>query len=136
MKYLILCLTLALSLTACQKMDDNGDLGGTWQLLSWETKADGRVVATKEDRIFYYFQGELMKTQILTEELSYLSTFHTTPDSLIVDRVYMRPNDTLVPVDSLRRYGATASGRFHFDVLSADRLVLSNEDNVLTFRKY
>lgn len=136
MKKIILCLALVATLAACSKMDDNGDLGGTWQLTSWMTKADSAIVATNADAIYYYFQGELMKTQKLGEEVYYLAQFHYTADSLYVDKIYMAPFDSIVPPDSLSRYGFTSSGAFHFDVLTGKSMVLSNEDNVLTFRKY
>lgn len=135
MKQILLSLTLLFALSACSKMDDNGDFGGTWQLTSWITKSDSTVVATNADAIYYYVQGELMKTQKLGEEVFYLMTFRTTSDSLFIDQIYMSPFDSIVPPDSLARFGFTPSGSFRFDALSSKSMVLSNEENVLTFRK-
>ena len=39
-------------------------------------------------------------------------------------------------MDDLSKYGVPSSGSFHIDVLNGDEMVLSDPDNVLTFRKY
>ena len=36
MKKIIIALLVAVTITACQKEDDNGDLGGFWKLLKIE----------------------------------------------------------------------------------------------------
>ena len=43
---------------SCAKMDDNGDLGGQWQLTEWRDKATGAIKATKETGIYYALQLE------------------------------------------------------------------------------
>ena len=124
--YIILCALAFAGLagvSSCEKMDDNGDLGGNWQLVSWERLSDGSLVATNADSIFYTFQGKLMKTQRMSQPDFFLATFRTTTDSLVAP-------------SALSAYGVSPSGRFHFDHLSSSRLVLSTETSRLTFRKY
>lgn len=133
----ILLLVLALAgVASCEKMDDNGDLGGNWQLTSWQRLSDGSVVATNADSIFYTFQGKLMKTQRMSQSDFFLATFRTTADSLVMLNIYASPYDSLVAPSALSAYGVSPSGRFHFDRLSSSRLVLSTETDRLTFRKY
>ena len=127
--YIILCALAFAGLagvSSCEKMDDNGDLGGNWQLISWERLSDGSLVATNADSIFYTFQGKLMKTQRMSQPDFFLATFRTTADSLVM----------LIAPSALSAYGVSPSGRFHFDHLSSSRLVLSTETSRLTFRKY
>lgn len=137
--YIILCALAFAGLagvSSCEKMDDNGDLGGNWQLVSWERLSDGSLVATNADSIFYTIQGKLMKTQRMSQPDFFLATFRTTTDSLVMLNIYASPYDSLVAPSALSAYGVSPSGRFHFDHLSSSRLVLSTETSRLTFRKY
>lgn len=137
--YIIVCVlltTVAAGFSSCDKMDDNGDLGGNWQLTSWERLSDGAILATNADSIFYTFQGELMKTQRMSSLDFFLATFRTTADSLVMLRIYASPYDSVVAPSALAEYGVSPSGRFHFDHLSSSQMVLSTETDRLTFRKY
>jgi len=135
MKKLLFCLIICPILAACDKMDDNGDLGGYWQLLTWEKQSDGQVVADKTSHIFYCVSRELISMANTATGTTYLSTFHRTTDSLFLDATYSVP-DTLREVTVLEPFGADETGRFRIVQLTGDRLVLSNTKNVLTFRKY
>lgn len=132
----IFLLSIILCFTACEKMDDNGDLGGNWQLTSWQRLSDGAILATNADSIYYTFQGKLMKTQRMSQETFFLMTFSATGDSLILHDIYASPYDSIVSPSALSAYGVSPSGRFHFDKLSSSRLILSTETDRLTFRKY
>lgn len=134
--YSLLFVLALVGVASCEKMDDNGDLGGNWQLTSWQRLSDGSVVATNADSIFYTFQGKLMKTQRMSQSDFFLATFRTTADSLVMLNIYASPYDSLVAPSALSAYGVSPSGRFHFDHLSSSRLVLSTETDRLTFRKY
>ena len=95
--YIILCALAFAGLagvSSCEKMDDNGDLGGNWQLISWERLSDGSLVATNADSIFYTFQGKLMKTQRMSQPDFFLATFRTTTDSLVMLNIYASPPTT------------------------------------------
>lgn len=140
MKKYIACVILSVvMLSACDnKRDHNGDFGGYWQMVEWRDNYD-EVVATKEDRIFYSVQLNLMKFQKITDNYYdyYLSYFNRTKDSLIVYRPVKFANDSLVSLSDLARYGVPSDGRFHVDVLNEEHMQLSSpETGVLVFRKY
>lgn len=117
-------------------MDNNGDLGGAWQLLSWQDAETGDIVAEKSARIYYYFSRQLLRMQRLDEAFYYLSTFHRAADSLFLDAVYSSPYDSTATYTDLAPYGVSSTGRFRIVSLSGNSLVLSNEKSLLTFRKY
>lgn len=135
-RYLLPLLIATLCLAACSKVDNNGDLGGAWQLVSQTEKDGGAVVATKENYIFYYFSRNLMRLQQATVPDFYLCTFRHTADSLFIGEVHATPDDALTDYAELALFGVTPTGRFGIDHLDRDRLVLSNERYILTFRKY
>lgn len=122
--------------TACSKLDDNGDFGGSWQLLEWTDKADGKVVATNADGIYLNVRNELINIQSTSRDGVYLATFSLTADSLILHDIYLRPDDTLVPADSLRPYGDDGTGRYAVESLTSSRMTLVNRTARLVFRKY
>lgn len=126
----------AVTLLSCDKVDDNGDLGGMWQLTEWKAVPDGTVVATKEDAIFYSVQLNLMKFS-RDNDLSncHLARFSHKGDSLFVGKVYARPLDKEVQVADLAKYGVPASGRFAIE-LNSKHMVLRSDEAVLKFRKY
>lgn len=131
-------LFLPFVLFSCDKEDDNGRLGGLWQMKEWKAVPSGEIKATKEDRIFYSVQLDLMKFQKIGDTGSdyFLSRFSHKGDSLIIGTVYSRPKDSIVSVSLLAPYGVPADGRFHIDHLSDHTLVLSSDSALLTFRKY
>ncbi len=137
MKKYLLGLLLLLCFTACNKMDDSGDLGGLWQLTSWVKKAEpSTTYKDKTSRIFYAFNLGIMKTQNMYHSEFYLSRFSIKGDSLHIGNIYAQPGDALSPIEVLGEYGADATGRFKIDKLTDDNLQLSNSENILTFRKY
>ena len=134
-----LLLLLTLVLAACDKTDVNGDLDGNWQLTSWVDRQSGDTVATNHNRrIYYTVKYDILQTRDLDKgyDTFHLSYFHYTRDSLFIDRTFHRPFDTEEPIDSLARYGCTTDGKFAIKTLTGKRLVLSNDQSELTFRKY
>lgn len=120
--------------SACDnKRDDNGDLGGMWQLTLW-TGADGDTIATKGE-MYFHFQLDLMKVQRKGEK-EYLARFSHQGDSLFVAAAYAMPFDSLVSRDQLTPFGIPANGRMHVDGLSDSRMQLSSPLGTLRFRKY
>ena len=141
---LLLALLLVMLSTGCEnKRDDSGSLGGMWQLTEWRA-SDGTIAYQKPDTTLYYKvrQNLLMLQELPGETDSYFLTYyHRTPDSLVIDRPYKIVNnaerDTVLhPIADLRRYGIPANGRLHIDILRSDRMLLSGEEGKLLFRKY
>lgn len=130
---------LLLSLFACEnKRDNNGELGGNWQLLEWRD-AQNKVVKDKTSRIFYSVHRTLFQFKNTDDYATngyFLSYFQHTPDSLIFYHIVNYPTDTLATPEALAPYGVPESGRLHIDRLDADNMVLSEKDRVLVFRKY
>lgn len=139
MKRNAIIILILLLLTACDKTDVNGDLDGNWQLTLWVDRQTGDTVATNHSRrIYYTVKYNILQTRDLDKayDTFHLSEFHYTQDSLFVDRTFHRPFDTEEPLDSLVQYGCTPDGKFAITTLTGKRLVLSNDRNELTFRKY
>ncbi len=131
---IISLLAILLTATGCDKHDDNGDLGGMWQLTLW-TDGQGDTLATNETDIYYYFQLRLMKVE-RKGDTYYLARFNHSGDSLVVGEVYSQPFDSIVGIDLLAPYGVPADGRFHVDGLSSSHMQLSGGTGTLRFRKY
>lgn len=128
-------LLLALLLTACEnKRDNNGDLGGMWQMTLWRNP-QGDTLATKHTAIYYYFQLNVMKVQ-RKDHPYFLMRFIHTEDSLLVGTTFAQPFDSIVGRDQLLLYGVPTDGRFHIDALSNNLMQLSGKSGTLQFRKY
>lgn len=130
--------TLLLLPTACEtKYDQNGDLDGMWQMQRWENTQDHTIHADKQDGIYYCFQLNLMKIwKAKQPQFYYLSKFSHKGDSLYIHEVYSYPGDSLRKVEDMAPYGVPLSGKFRIDALSSDKMTLSHENEVFTFRKY
>ena len=136
--YLLSSILLISLISACdRKTNENGDLDGMWQLTEWRNKATNQVFKTQQDGIYYCVQLNLIKYQIGGLGTYYhFSYFTQTPDSLIIGRAFAWPGDKECPLDELAPYGVPHNGRFHIDVLNADKMMLSGEESILQFRKY
>lgn len=139
---LIVILASLFALTSCDRLtDNNGDLGGMWQLTSWltrnsETGNIDKPVADKTDNIYYSVHRTLFRFSKNSATNYHLATFEHTASTLTFRNIVHFPSDDVCTAADLAKYGVPASGTFHIDVLNDDELVLSDPDNVLTFRKY
>lgn len=136
----LLALILAcLLLPSCEnKRDNNGDLGGMWQMLEWRN-ADNQVVKDKRARIFYSVQLRLIRLRDYNDGGDYYQCyFRHTPDSLVIYRPTLySAKDSLVSLDRLARFGVPSDGAFRIQALNSDRMVLTSSDTLtLVFRKY
>ena len=133
--YIAMVISLGVLMSACEsKRDDNGDLGGLWQLIL-RTDANGDTVATK-GTIYYYFQQDLMRVQRRNFNEEYLARFSHQGNSLVVGAAYAMPYDNPVSKEKLAPFGIPADGQLHFDGLSDSRMQLSGPLGTLRFRKY
>lgn len=136
MKNLFIILFALVVISACEKVDCNGDLDGMWQLTSWQDLKTGQQVADKHSKIFWHVKLALMQFNKSTEATYYLAHFRHTSDSLFVKDVYQSPHDTPASLDALAPYGVEADGKFHVEQLSGSRMVLRTVNHRLTFRKF
>ena len=130
---------LVVALVSCDKMDCNGKLDGNWQLTEWRDIVSGDVVADNTSGIFYTVKLELIQFKSnAAGYYPYLAYFDHKGDSLIIGDVFHNQanTDSLVTLGDLAQFGDDGSGRFLIRDLSSDRLVLTNRQNRLTFRKY
>ena len=119
--FLLLGVMLAVS---CQKLDDNGDLGGNWKLLQIEEFERDTIINTKMDDCFWAIQLDLL-------QIGYnFGRFYHIGDSLIVQMIN-------VPYNS-KKYGLYNPKNDRFGVIHLDRkkMILKSKYAELDFRKF
>lgn len=127
------------TITACDKLDENGDFDGNWQMTEWRDNATQAILATKyTHRIYYAVKLNILQMREYGKPYDtwHLAYFHCSDDSLYIDKVFHRPFDIEEPVDSLAIYGCAPEGRYAFIKLTKDDMILRNSLYTLTFRKY
>ena len=109
--------------TACQKADHNGDLGGFWQLL--EIERNSSTQATKEDKIFWRIQLDLIQIS------GRYGRFQHRGDSLFIQMIDTKENE-------LVREGIdnATDERFAVELLNRKAMRLRSKETRLTFRKF
>jgi len=131
--------TLTLLLTSCFRTETNGEFGGNWQMTEWIDNADQSVYATNQTLPLYYtVHRDLIKFQDMSSPTStyYLATFHRTADSLVLEKVFDSPIDTIVPFHQLNVVGIDSTGRFYMSELTNNKMTLKNHLYTIRFRKY
>ena len=136
MKRNILAVIFVLIIASCAKNDCNGDLDGTWQMISWQTVDGTHQIADKTSGIYWHFKLSLLKTHKPSESLYYLSYFKYTSDSIIIEKTYRSPYDEPAPLTELSPYGVPVDGKFRIEKLDNDYMLLRSSTNRLSFRKY
>lgn len=129
MRKIIFLLLAMVAFTACQKEDENGDLGGFWKLLQInEANADAPIDVTEESR-FWGIQLNLLEIRITKHDTHY-SRFQHVGDSLFIQTI---DDDT-----DLRAYGIYNNSNERFGVLhlSSKSMILRSKYAKLTFRKF
>lgn len=133
---ILLILSFSLSFVRCDKVDDNGDFGGMWQMTEWKRISDGEILANKYSRIYWSVQLNLMKFGVNHSSGVYLARFKRTADSLFIGTIYLPPKDDIVDYSALASFGVPDDGKFAVEKLSYSELVLSSKEAILTFRKF
>ena len=125
MKKAIFILLAASLLTACQKADDNGELGGFWKLLQIEKLDSDTVIDKRNEDRFWAIQ-----LRMITTKDGGKGRFQHIGDSLFIQMKQL-------PKDS------KASGlynpeneRFGINKLTNKRMILQSEEVILTLRKF
>lgn len=124
MKRIFVLMMAGLLFAACQKEDDNGDLGGFWKLLEVEEVQTGRVIDTKDDDRFWSIQLDLLDVG------GAYGRFQHVGDSLFVQMIYVPQNAA--------SYGLynPKDERFGVNHLDRNRMELQSEYAILKFRKF
>ena len=123
MRRFIVIATMIVLVTACQKADHNGDLGGFWQLL--EIERNSSTQATKEDKIFWRIQLDLIQIS------GRYGRFLHRGDSLFIQMIDTKDNE-------LVREGIdnATDERFAVELLNRKAMRLRSKGARLTFRKF
>lgn len=119
----ILCIAL-LSLAACQKEDDNGDLGGYWKLQQIEPAGSDSTINKRGEDRFWAIQLDLIKIG------NGKGRFQHVGDSLYIQMITM-------PAGAAE-YGLFNPKDERFRVVHLDRngMILTSHHATLTFRKF
>lgn len=114
---------------ACQKEDDNGDLGGFWKLLEIEEVNSTTPINVADESRFWCIQLDLLEIRLSRYDRHY-SRFQHVGDSLFVQTI----NDNT----DLSAYGIYNNNNERYGVLHLNRksMVLRSKYAKLTFRKF
>ena len=125
MKRIIFILSVITLLTACQKEDKNGDLGGFWKLKQIEEIATDSIIDLRDKDNFWSIQLKL-----LTTTGGGKGRFQHVGDSLYVQMIYSPENP--------KEFGFYNPKDERFGVKHLDRngMILQSKDAILTFKKF
>ena len=129
MKKIILILLATATFIACQKEDDNGDLGGFWKLLEIEEVNSTTPINVADESRFWCIQLDLLEIRLSQYDRHY-SRFQHVGDSLFVQTI----NDNT----DLSAYGIYNNSNERYGVLhlNSKSMVLRSKYAKLTFRKF
>lgn len=124
MKKIIFILIAATLLIACQKEDENGELGGFWKLMQVEEAMEGNIINTRDSSLFWAIQLDLIQID------EGKGRFQHIKDSLFIQMITLPSN----PQD----YGLYNPKDERFGVLHLDRngLILRSKDATLRLKKF
>lgn len=128
MKKIIIFLLTTMLFTACQKEDDNGDLGGFWKITEIQEEGMPPVNTVNENR-FWGIQLNLLEIRVTHSEKHYCRFQHV-EDSLFVQ--------TIDDDSDLRVYGIYNNGNERYGVvhLNSKSMILRSKYAKVTFRKF
>ena len=124
MKKIIFILIAATLLIACQKEDENGELGGFWKLMQIEEAMEGNIINTRDSSLFWAIQLDLIQID------EGKGRFQHIKDSLFIQMITLPGN----PQD----YGLYNPKDERFGVLHLDRngMILRSKDATLKLKKF
>ena len=125
MKRIIFILSVITLLTACQKEDKNGDLGGFWKLKQIEEIATDSIIDLRDKDNFWSIQLKL-----LTTKGGGKGRFQHVGDSLYIQMIYSPENP--------KEFGFYNPKDERFGVKHLDRngMILQSKEAILTFKKF
>ncbi len=125
MKRIIFILSVITLLTACQKEDKNGDLGGFWKLKQIEEIATDSIIDLRDKDNFWSIQLKL-----LTTTGGGKGRFQHVGDSIYIQMIYSPENP--------KEFGFYNPKDERFGVKHLDRngMILQSKEAILTFKKF
>lgn len=125
MKKILYALLCTLLLTACQKADDNGDLGGYWKLLQIEELKNDTIIDKRNEDRFWAIQLRMIITNNGGK-----GRFQHIGDSLYIQMTQAPSQPKAVGLynhlDEL----------FGINALDRNAMILQSDEVVLKFRKF
>lgn len=152
MKCLMAVVMIVMTMTGCDKLPEDGDLDGNWQLLTITT-ADGTTTDVKAERIFWAERNGLVEYTNCTTAKRYFSHCMSSGNKLIIKDFFFtsehetaaddNPAFTVDDLPELFPFGihATVEGTvisetFDIEHLDASKMILHSSSATLVFRKF
>lgn len=155
----IIVVLFVIIFTSCEDFrDNNGDLGGQWQLTQWRTRSSSgeidslvatNIVADPTVANHYNLYFSIHRDVLLIQEVStsffninYFFSITLTDNMIKLGDVVDKDGKVPGPMENskdftpLAEFAVPADGCYSIDKLSDDYLQLSFKDNILCFRKY
>lgn len=130
MKKILYILFASSMFIACQKEDENGDLGAFWKIMSIEEHATGNVSYLADESHFWAIQLDLLEIR-KTKDDRYYCRFQHIGDSLMVQTIN---NDNA----DLKLWGIydNSNERYAIELLNSKSMILNSKNARVTFRKF
>ncbi len=130
MKKIISILLLAATLTACQKEDDNGDLGAFWKIMEIEDHTTGEITNLSGKSHFWGIQLNLLEIRKSENYITYCRFQHI-GDSLMVQTIGDENTD-------LKQWGIYENKNERFGImhLNSKSMILNSKYARIIFRKF
>ena len=145
-KYFLPFLLAAFTLVACDKMPENGDLDGQWQMTSIKHLAHDAPTPALSGQVYWSFQLKLLSIYT-PKDLHNQGTHYTfcrfqvKGDSLHITRSYVHSMNTDIEMDETATYLDVVGlhnnrESYAIKTLTDSRLVLHSDYHELEFRKW
>lgn len=142
--YSILLGLSLLFIWACGKRDINGDLDGMWHLRTVEDLTEDTIFSVKEQCIYYSIQLNLITLKRLYGKDSpviydpYIGRFIHKGDSLTLHgfRVFQNESIPATKENLFSFYLDGMTSNYAIEELNSNRMVLSSDKRILTFKKF
>lgn len=130
MKKILYILFTATMFIACQKEDENGDLGAFWKVMSVEEHSTGNVAYLTDESCFWGIQLDLLEIRKIKDD-KYYFRFQHTGDSLMVQGI----NNENVDFKLWGIYD-NSNERYAVELLNSKSMILNSKNARVTFRKF
>lgn len=144
MKKILYLMLLTIALAACDKLPENGDLDGQWQLTELHERhhtgpEDNGQYDVREQRIYWNFQLRML--QIQTTVGQYNAYFSHLDNRLVIPEIYRKEQNNDIPLTDPTTTELAYTGirgntaNFKVNKLGKRQMILTSETDSLVFRK-